>query len=122
MRKIRTLLLLSGFFYITISIFQISAVADALKLILMINNTFLEGILFIISLFVTFTPILGPVLGIIGATFVWDWNILLAFLLFFWPYFFGGIVWFLSNKNKIKNKKEKKIDAEDAEIIREWKR
>ena len=122
MRKIRTLLLLSGFFYITISIFQISAVADALKLILMINNTFLEGILFIISLFITFTPILGPVLGIIGATFVWDWNILLAFLLFFWPYFFGGIVWFLSNKNKIKNEKEKKIDAEDAEIIREWKR
>ena len=122
MRKIRTLLLLSGFFYITISIFQISAVADALKLILMINNTFLEGILFIISLFITFTPILGPVLGIIGATFVWDWNILLAFLLFFWPYFFGGIVWFLSNKYKIRNKKEKKIDAEDAEIIREWKR
>ena len=122
MRKISTLLLLSGFFYITISIFQISAVADALKLILMINNTFLEGILFIISLFITFTHILGPVLGIIGATFVWDWNILLAFLLFFWPYFFGGIVWFLSNKNKIKNKKEKKIDAEDAEIIREWKR
>ena len=122
MRKISTLLLLSGFFYITISIFQISAVADALKLILMINNTFLEGILFIISLFITFTPILGPVLGIIGATFVWDWNILLAFLLFFWPYFFGGIVWFLYNKNKIKNKKGKKIDAEDAEIIREWKR
>ena len=122
MNKISTLLLLTGFFYITISIFQISAVADALKLILMINNTFLEGILFIISLFITFTPLLGPVLGIIGATFVWDWNILLAFLLFFWPYFFGGIVWFLSNKNKIKNKKEKKIDAEDAEIIREWKR
>jgi len=122
LRKISTLLLLSGFFYITISIFQISAVADALKLILMINNTFLEGILFIISLFITFTPLLGPVLGIIGATFVWNWNILLAFLLFFWPYFFGGIVWFLSNKNKIKNKKGKKIDAEDAEIIREWKR
>lgn len=122
MNKISTLLLLTGFFYITISIFQISAVADALKLILMINNTFLEGILFIISLFITFTPLLGPVLGIIGATFVWDWNILLAFLLFFWPYLFGGIVWFLSNKNKIKNKKEKKIDAEDAEIIREWKR
>jgi len=122
LNKISTLLLLTGFFYITISIFQISAVADALKLILMINNTFLEGILFIISLFITFTPLLGPVLGIIGATFVWDWNILLAFLLFFWPYLFGGIVWFLSNKNKIKNKKEKKIDAEDAEIIREWKR
>jgi len=122
LRKISTLLLLSGFFYITISIFQISAVADALKLIFMINNTFLEGILFIISLFITFTPLLGPVLGIIGATFVWNWNILLAFLLFFWPYFFGGIVWFLSNKNKIKNKKGKKIDAEDAEIIREWKR
>ena len=67
----------STFTFILTFIFQISAVADALKLIFMINNTFLEGILFIISLFITFTPLLGPVLGIIGATFVWNWNILL---------------------------------------------
>ena len=63
------------FFYITISIYQISAVADALKLILMVQSTFLEGILFIVSLFLTFTPLIGPILGIIGATFVWEWNI-----------------------------------------------
>ena len=75
------------FFYITISIYQISAVADALKLILMVQSTFLEGILFIVSLFLTFTPLAGPILGIIGATFVWEWNIFFLRLLFFWPLF-----------------------------------
>ena len=77
------------FFYITISIYQISAVTDALKLIFMVQSTFLEGVLFIISLFLTFTPLLGPILGIIGATFVWEWNILFSALLFFWPYLIG---------------------------------
>ena len=66
------------FFYITISIYQISAVTDTLKLIFMVQSTFLEGVLFIISLFLTFTPFLGPILGIIGATFVWEWNILFS--------------------------------------------
>ena len=66
------------FFYITISIYQISAVTDALKLIFMVQSTFLEGVLFIISLFFTFTPFLGPILGIIGATFVWEWNVLFS--------------------------------------------
>ena len=123
MNKISLLLILSAFFYITISIFQISAVADAIKLILMIDNTFIEGIIFIVSLFITFTPLVGPILGIIGAVFVWDWNILFALLLFFWPYFFGGIAWTLFSKNKArKREEEKSFDAEDAEIIEEWKK
>ena len=90
----------------------------------MIDNTFLEGIIFIVSLFITFTPLVGPILGIIGAVLVWDWNILFALLLFFWPYFFGGIAWTLFNKNKAKKKEEEKksFDAEDAEIIEEWKK
>ena len=79
------------FFYITISIYQISAVADALKLILMVQSTFLEGILFIVSLFLTFTPLIGPILGIIGATFVWEWNIFFSALLFFWPYLIASL-------------------------------
>ena len=122
MNKISSLLILSAFFYVTISIFQISAVTDALIFLLMVNNTFLAGIIFIFSLFITFTPLLGPILGIIGATFVWEWNIFLAFFLFFWPYLFGVMAWILSNKKKTTNSQEKSMDAEDAEIIEEWKR
>ena len=122
MNKISSLLILSAFFYVTISIFQISAVTDALIFLLMVNNTFLAGIIFIFSLFITFTPLLGPILGIIGATFVWEWNIFLAFFLFFWPYLFVVMAWILSNKKKTTNVQEKSMDAEDAEIIEEWKR
>ena len=122
MNKISSLLILSTFFYVTISIFQISAVTDALIFLLMVNNTFLAGIIFIFSLFITFTPLLGPILGIIGATLVWEWNIFLAFFLFFWPYLFGGVSWILSNKKKTTNSQEKSMDAVDAEIIKEWKR
>ena len=87
----------------------------------MIENTFLEGLLFIVSLFITFTPILGPILGIIGATLVWEWNFIFSLLLFFWPYLFGALVWKISRSNKQKINK-KNHDVEDAEIIEEWKR
>ena len=110
------------FFYITISIYQISAVTDALKLIFMVQSTFLEGILFIISLFLTFTPLLGPILGIIGATFVWEWNILFSALLFFWPYLIGFLFFFFRNKSsEKKNTKSQASDIEDAQIIEEEK-
>ena len=110
------------FFYVTISIYQISAVTDALKLIFMVQSTFLEGVLFIISLFLTFTPFLGPVLGIVGATFVWEWNIFFSVLLFFWPYLIGFL--FLSLRKKSserKNPKDQASDIEDAQIIEEEK-
>jgi hypothetical protein len=110
------------FFYITISIYQISAVADALKLILMVQSTFLEGILFIVSLFLTFTPLLGPILGIIGATFVWEWNIFFSALLFFWPYLIASLFLILRKKNMRTNKSDtKNQNIEDAQIIEEKK-
>ena len=110
------------FFYITISIYQISAVADALKLIFMVESTFLEGVLFIISLFLTFTPFLGPILGIIGATFVWEWNILFSALLFFWPYLLGFLFFSLRKKSfRSHNSNSRASDIEDAEIIEEDK-
>jgi hypothetical protein len=110
------------FFYVTISIYQISAVADSLKLIFMVQSTFLEGILFIISLFLTFTPFLGPILGIVGATFVWEWNILFSALLFFWPYLIGFVFFSLRKKNsERKNPKDQASDIEDAQIIEEEK-
>ena len=108
------------FFYVTISIYQISAVADALKLIFMVENTFLEGMLFIISLFLTFTPFLGPILGIIGATFIWEWNIIFSALLFFWPYLIWFLFFFLRKKNLQNNiPKNETKDIEDAQIIEE---
>ena len=108
------------FFYITISIYQISAVADALKLIFMVENTFVEGILFIISLFLTFTPFLGPILGIIGATLIWEWNIIFSALLFFWPYLIWFLFFFLRKKNFHNNSpKNETKDIEDAQIIEE---
>ena len=110
------------FFYITISIYQISAVADALKLIFMVQSTFLEGILFIVSLFLTFTPLIGPILGIIGATFVWEWNIFFSALLFFWPYLIAFLFLILRKKNmSAKQPNDKTQDIEDAEIIEEKK-
>ena len=110
------------FFYITISIYQISAVADALKLILMVQNTFLEGILFIVSLFLTFTPLIGPILGIIGATFVWEWNIFFSALLFFWPYLLASLFLILRKQNMRTNQSDtKNQDIEDAQIIEEKK-
>ena len=108
------------FFYITISIYQISAVTEALKFIFMVKSTFLEGILFIISLFLTFTPFLGPVLGIVGATFVWEWNILFSVLLFFWPYLIGFLFLSFRKKNSVSsNSKNISSDIEDAQIIEE---
>ena len=108
------------FFYITISIYQISAVADALKLIFMVENTFVEGILFIISLFLTFTPFLGPILGIIGATLIWEWNIIFSALLFFWPYLIWFLFFFLRKKHFHNNSpKNETKDIEDAQIIEE---
>ena len=110
------------FFYIIISIYQISAVADALKLILMVQSTFLEGILFIVSLFLTFTPLIGPILGIIGATFVWEWNIFFSALLFFWPYLISSLFLILRKKNMRTNQSDtKNQDIEDAQIIEEKK-
>ena len=110
------------FFYVTISIYQISAVADALKLIFMVQSTFLEGILFIISLFLTFTPLIGPILGIIGATLVWEWNIFFSALLFFWPYVIALLFWIAGKKYlKTNNTKAKAQGVEDAQIIEEEK-
>ena len=88
----------------------------------MVQSTFLEGVLFIISLFLTFTPILGPILGILGATFVWEWNIFFSTLLFFWPYLIGFIFLFLRKRSSERtNPKGQASDIEDAQIIEEEK-
>ena len=104
-------------FYLIISIFQITAVTDSLILIFNVDNTFFEGVIFIFSIFLTFTPVVGPILGIIGATLVWGWNILFAIILFFWPYvfLFLGIIFSPRIKREKRGVKEKIIDAEIIE-------
>ena len=88
----------------------------------MVQSTFLEGILFIVSLFLTFTPLIGPILGIIGATFVWEWNIFFSALLFFWPYLLAFLFLILRKKNMRTNQSDtKNQDIEDAQIIEEKK-
>ena len=110
-------ILLTLGFYFVISIFQITAVTDSLLFIFNINNTFLEGVTFIVSIFLTFTPVVGPILGILGATLVWGWNIFFAIILFFWPYvfLFLGMIFSPKIKTEKKGKKEKIIDAEIVE-------
>jgi hypothetical protein len=39
----------------------------------------------VLAFFLAYTPILGAVLGIIGATSFWGWSWYWAALLFFWP-------------------------------------
>lgn len=40
----------------------------------------------ILAFFVTYIPLLGPILGVAGAVEVWGWSYGGAILLFFWPY------------------------------------
>ena len=110
-------ILLTLGFYFVISVFQITAVTDSLIFIFNINNTFFEGVTFIVSIFLTFTPVVGPILGILGATLVWGWNILFAIILFFWPYvfLFLGMIFSPKIKTEKKVEKEKIIDAEIVE-------
>ena len=110
-------ILLTLGFYFVISVFQITAVTDSLIFIFNINNTFFEGVTFIVSIFLTFTPVVGPILGILGATLVWGWNILFAIILFFWPdvFLFLGMIFSPKIKTEKKGEKEKIIDAEIVE-------
>ena len=110
-------ILLTLGFYFVISVFQITAVTDSLIFIFNIKNTFFEGVTFIVSIFLTFTPVVGPILGILGATLVWGWNILFAIILFFWPYvfLFLGMIFSPQIRTEKKGEKEKIIDAEIIE-------
>jgi hypothetical protein len=38
----------------------------------------------ILSLFITYIPLLGSIAGVYGSVKVWDWSLLQAGVLFFW--------------------------------------
>lgn len=68
--------------YIVIGFLQFFAVWDSVMELFDIGS--ILG--FIIGGFLTFVPLIGAGLGIYGATEVWDWSFIQAFLLFGWQF------------------------------------
>lgn len=66
--------------YLLVGLIQFFALWDGLNYALGLPSIF--G--FILSLFLTYIPVIGTILGIYGAVKVWDWDLLRASLLFFW--------------------------------------
>lgn len=69
-----------GIAYVVIGLVQLFAIMDGLAFALGINQFFAV----ILSLFITYIPLVGSVAGIYGAVKVWDWSLLQAGALFFW--------------------------------------
>ena len=69
----------AGLGYFVIGIVQLIAIMDYIELTL--NLGFFD---IVIACFATYIPILGSVLGILGAMDCWGWNIYQAGALFFW--------------------------------------
>ena len=67
--------------YLVLGLFQISATIAGIEHWLGIH-WFFAGI---IAIFVAWTPVIGTVLGMVGAHYAWGWSWLSAFLLFFGP-------------------------------------
>lgn len=68
--------------YFLMGLVQIAALVDGVKAFLGIGTFFAA----IISVIVSYIPLLGPIAGVFGATHAWHWHWLAAVLLFFWPY------------------------------------
>ena len=66
--------------YAVVGLVQLFAIMAGLSYALNI-----EGFLaFLISLFITYIPLLGSIAGVYGAVHVWDWGWPQALTLFFW--------------------------------------
>jgi hypothetical protein len=69
-----------GLAYFVVGIVQLFAIMDGIGYALSVGSV----LSFVIALFVTYIPLLGSVLGVYGATQVWDWSLLQSLALFFW--------------------------------------
>lgn len=69
-----------GIAYFLVGLFQFFAVWDGVAYGLGIGKFFS----FIVSLFITYIPLLGSIVGVYGAVNVWHWTLVQAGLLFFW--------------------------------------
>lgn len=99
----RFLWLLTPVFIIT-SVIQLIAIDSYFSEYLNWNGF----ISFVIAFILTWFPVLGSLSGILGAVFVWHWNVLIAILLFIWPalLFFNNHITYslitrLGNRTKI---------------------
>lgn len=66
--------------FFAFGIFQLFAIIDGIQLL----TGFPFWLSLILSFVATYTPFIGSVLGVYGAHYVWDWNIWLCLLIFFW--------------------------------------
>lgn len=67
--------------YLALGIFQIAGTISGIEYWLGLH-WFFAGL---IALFIAWTPVIGTVLGMVGAHYAWHWSWLSAFLLFFGP-------------------------------------
>lgn len=81
--------------YLVIGLAQFFAIWDAIE-------HYLDwGVLdFIIAMFVTYIPLVGSILGYLGATEVWRWEAWQALALFFWYVPVAIIAMFLDGARK----------------------
>ena len=79
-----------GIGYLVIGFVQFFAILDALEIYL--DWGFLD---FVIAIFVTYIPILGSALGVLGAMEAWGWTLIQALALFFWYIPAGTVVYII---------------------------
>lgn len=70
--------------YFVIGLVQFLAVWDGAEYFLGASSFLGRMFAFLFSLFVTYIPILGSILGVYGAVNVWDWSLTKSLILFFW--------------------------------------
>lgn len=70
--------------YFVIGIVQFFAVWDGARYFLGADSFIGGAFAFIVSVFLTYIPLLGSILGVYGAVNVWDWSLTKSLILFFW--------------------------------------
>lgn len=70
--------------YFVIGIVQFFAVWDGAEHLIGAESFFGRMAAFLLSLFVTYIPLVGSGFGVYGAVNVWDWSLTKSLVLFFW--------------------------------------
>lgn len=70
--------------YFLVGLVQFFAVWAGITYFLGIDSFIGNAFAFVLTLFVTYIPILGSAIGVYGATHVWDWSLMKSLVLFFW--------------------------------------
>lgn len=70
--------------YFVIGLVQFFAVWDGAEHFFGVEGFFGSFVLFFVSAFFTYIPLLGSGVGVYGAVNVWDWSLIKSLVLFFW--------------------------------------